>query len=419
MNHARPSNRALKGRMMNKNKTIGRLAWPAVAGILLVFGGSPARAANPQETGTKPAAQNEQKLDDQKKLKEEQMRLQEKLSDVKQLTIRNSGFGSRSTVIIRYRDADKKIVEVIENGKSLPSSEFPRYEPVVQKVLELPEIDRLIPEIDRARRLAESPRVPEERVLEEMMALRDRLERLNSDVARRYREATELQAAASMGRLAEEISASKDLSNEEKIRKLQELIRQAEELHVRGEEKARQTMLTQFAATQAARRLIEELERSKQMTQEEKLKAIQKLLEQTRQMELAGEGEQRRGEVEFRAAEILSRMLREIAERNGLSDLEKEKEMQALIEESQRMHLEHDLMIGVEKFRFDLNRLLEKEGLMPKGPAEFVLKRSSCTIDGKKLPAAVHEKIMQMCQEALGKTFKADTKLVLQLNEKR
>jgi hypothetical protein len=149
MNHARPSNRALKGRMMNKNKTTGRLAWPAVAGILLVLGGSPARAANPQETGTKPAAQNEQKLDDQKKLKEEQMRLQEKLSDVKQLTIRNSGFRSRSTMVIRYRDADKKIVEVIENGKSLPSSEFPRYEPVVQKVLELPEIDRLIPEIDR------------------------------------------------------------------------------------------------------------------------------------------------------------------------------------------------------------------------------------------------------------------------------
>jgi len=393
--------------------------WLAASSLLLALGAGPLRARPAQEKASQEAAKSAQEQDEQRRLKEEQMRLQEKLSSVKELTIRNSGFRSRSTVVIRYRDADKKIVEVVENGKSLPASEFPRYEAVMQKVLELPEIDRLIPEIERARRLAESPRASEEKLLQELMTLRRRLGRLNSDVARRYRDLTELQAMASLGRRADEISASKDLSNEEKIRRLKELIQKATQFQAQEDEKSRQTIFGRFAATEAARKIIEEIERSKQMSREEKLAEIAGLLEQTRQMELAGEGPLRGGLVELQAAEILSKMVRETAERNDLAEQEKEKEIQALIEESRKMQLEQGMMIGVEKFKFDLTRLLEREGLMPEGPAEFVLKRGSCTIDGKKLPAAVHEKIMQMCQEDLGKTFDADTKIVLQLNEKK
>ena len=75
-------------------------------------------------------------------------------SEIKELTIRNSGFRSKSTVVIQYRDTDKKIVAVIENGKELPPSEFPRYESVMRIVLELPQIDRLLPEIDKMWRKA-------------------------------------------------------------------------------------------------------------------------------------------------------------------------------------------------------------------------------------------------------------------------
>jgi hypothetical protein len=362
--------------------------------------------------------QHEEQLKQAERLKEEQMRRQEALSAVKELTIRNSGFRSRSTVVIRYRDADKAIVEVIENGKSLPESEFPRYQAIMQKVLELPEIDRLIPEIERAHRLAESPEVSEERVYREMMALRSRLSGLDSELAHRYRETAELRAMTSLSRRANEISESQELSNEEKIRRLKELLEEAAAMEM-WEERSRQKMFSRFAANEAARKLIKEIELSQQLSREEKLNEIREILQRTRELEQIGEDERMGRMVEFRASETLARMLREVAENKTLSEMVKEKEMQALIEESKKMDLERNLMVRVEKFKFDLSRLLEAEGLMPKAEADFVLRKNSSSIDGKKLPQAVHEKIMRMCEETIGKKFDSDTKIVLQLNSKR
>lgn len=365
------------------------------------------------------AALSAQEIKADEILKKEQRLQQEQQTTIKELTIRNSGFRSRSTVVIRYRDEDKAIVEVIENGKSLPVSEFSRYESVMQRILELPEIDRLIPEIDRATRLAESRRIPEERVFREMMSLRSRLKGMNSEVARRYREVTELQAMASMSRMAEQISESEDLSPEEKIEELKDLIKRAEELAVNEERRARQTRFPQFAASQAARKLIEEIEHADQMSQERKLREIEEVLRQTREMNFVREDERRAGLLEFKAAEILKSMLSEIAEREDLSDQDKERKMQALIEESRRMNLRSgDLMIGVEKFKYDLHRFLDAEGLLPKGKAEFVIKKSSSSIDGKKLPQEIHKHILKMCMETIGKEFESDTKIVMQLNER-
>jgi hypothetical protein len=110
----------------------------------------------------------------------------------------------------------------------------------------------------------------------------------------------------------------------------------------------------------------------------------------------------------------------ETARREDLSDLEKEKEFAKLLQEARDMRLETSVhMIGIEKFKYDLYRLLEKEGLFPKGKAEFVLKRNATTIDGKKIPKDVHERIMQLCAESIGLEFGKDTKIVLQLNENR
>lgn len=379
-----------------------------VLGTLLILGWLSMSPLSAVETGDQETSKQEKKLQHEKQQ-----------SAVKELTIRNSGFRSRSTVVIRYRDADKAIVEVIENGKSLPESEFPRYQAIMQKVLELPEIDRLIPEIDRANRLAESPDVSEERIYREMMGLQGRLSRLDSEVARRYRETAEMRAMASLSRRAEEISESQGLSNEEKINQLKELLERAAEMEIRGGERSRQMMFSRFAANEAARKLIEEIELSKQLSREEKLKEIQEVLERTRELEMVGEDERMGGMVEFRASETLARMLRDVAENKTLSDKAKEKEIQALIEESKKMNLERDLMVKVEKFKFDLSRLLEAEGLMPDDEADFVLRKNSSTIDGERLPQAVHEKIMQMCEETIGKKFDADTKIVLQLNSKR
>jgi hypothetical protein len=76
-------------------------------------------------------------------------------------------------------------------------------------------------------------------------------------------------------------------------------------------------------------------------------------------------------------------------------------------------------MIGIEKFKFDLHQLLKEEKLLPEGKAKFDLKLNECSIDGKKLPKEIHRKILQLCEESIGKKFGRDTKIILQLNENR
>jgi hypothetical protein len=339
---------------------------------------------------------------------------------IKELSIRNSGFRSRSTIVIRYRDEDKKIVEVIENGKKLPPSEFSRYESIIREVLEIPQIDRLLPEIDRAKRRAESPRISEESKIREMLTLRRRMEGLESDVARRYRDLNEFQLMNQLNRLTEKISESSDLSQEEKIQQLKDVLEKIHAMELAKNEGDRRRRLAEIGTAKAARRLIAEINKSEEMSQDEKIKELKLLLQRTREMEVLREEGRRRNLIEFEAANTMRKMLQEVAKNKDLSDQEREKEFQRVLKEAQKMKLENvRRMIGIEKFKFELHQLLKKEGLLPEGKAEFVLKSKECTIDGKKLPDEIHEKILQLSEESIGKTFDRDTKIVLQLNEDR
>ena len=345
--------------------------------------------------------------------------VEERSPEIKELTIRNSGFRSRSTVVIRYREEDKQIVQVIENGKRLPSEEFARYESIIRDVLEIPQIDRLLPEIERAKRRAESQRISEESKIREMLELRRRMEGLESDAARRYREINELMLMEEMNSLTEKITESDHLSQEEKIAQLKEIIAKIKDLELDKSENLRRSRLMEFGANNAARKLIAEIERSSTLSKEEKVREIRDILQHTHDMELEEE-ERHRDLVEHEAAVALRNMVAETVKRNDLSDGEKEKEIEKLLQEARDMKLEHSIhMIGIEKFKFDLHRLLEKEGLLPKGKGRFVLKRNTCTIDGKKIPQDVHNRIMQLCQESVGLEFEKDTQIVLQLNEDR
>ncbi len=344
---------------------------------------------------------------------------EEQSPEIRQLTIRNSGFRSRSTVIIRYREADKKIVEVIENGQSVPSSEFSRYESVMRKVLELPQIDKLLPEIDRASQRAESPNVSEEAKLREMLTLRRRLEGLDSDVARRYREMNELRLLETLNRLTEKTAESSDLSEEEKIARLKEVMEKMRALELAKEAEIRRSGLAEFGAAQAARRLIEEINRSSTLSKEEKIREIKETLQHMHGMELGG-GERHRELIEFEAANVLRKMQQDIIKNKDLTDQEKARELDKILEEAGDMKLSTAKMrLDVEKFKFDLSQLLKKEGLLPEGKAEFVLKLNECTINGKKLPKEIHKKILALCEEGLSKKFTGDTKIVLDLNEDR
>jgi hypothetical protein len=124
--------------------------------------------------------------------------------------------------------------------------------------------------------------------------------------------------------------------------------------------------------------------------------------------------------IELEAANAIRKMLEEIAKRKDISDLEKAKEFERILREANKMKSENiKRMLGIEKFEFELHKLLKSEGLLPEGEAEFVLKWNECSIDGKKLPKEIHSKILRLCEESLGKEFKRDTKIVLFLNEER
>jgi len=340
-------------------------------------------------------------------------------SEIKELTIRNSGFRSRSTVVIKYRDEDKQIVAVTENGKELPSSEFPRYESVMRIVLELPQIDRLLPEIDRAYRRAESPRISVESKLREMLALKRSLTGLDSDVARRYQDFTEFQLLATLNNLTAKISKSDDLSQEEKIAQLKDVIKriQATESAIKARERRRE--LQEFRATNAVRSLIEEINKSSELSKKEKIKEIKDILQQMQETDKTSD--RRRGVlIEIEAGEALSKMLQEVAKKKDLSDQEKAKEFESLIQEIEKINSEDiKRMVGIEKFKFDLNLFLKQEGLLPDEKAEFVLNSKACSIDGKRLPKEIHKEILQLCEECIGKKFGSTTKIVLQLNEDR
>ena len=338
-------------------------------------------------------------------------------SEIKELTIRNSGFRSRSTVVIRYQDKDKKIVEVIENGKSLPPSDFPRYESVMRKVLELPKINQLIPEIDEAYRRAESLGISEEAKLDQLKDLRRELETMDSDVARRYRELTEFKLMESLHRRSEEISESNELSQEEKIEKLKELLQQSREMELARHLGERHTLMIALGMENAARRLIEEISRSGEKSQQEKIAEIKEVLQQIQETSSQGEEERQRNLVELEAAEALKKMVEEIVRQKELTSQEKSKQIDRILEEAAKMKLENRLMVRVEKFEFELYQLLQEKGLLPEGKSEFVLKKKEAFINGKKLSKEIHEQILQLCEETLEKEFNNDTKIVLQLNE--
>ncbi len=352
--------------------------------------------------------------------KEKQDVVQEERSAIKELTIRNSGFRSRSTIVIRYRDEDKKIVEVIENGKKLPPSEFSRYESAMRKILELPQIDRLLPEIDRAKRRADSPRISEESKIREMMALRRRLEDLDSEVARRYRDYNELQLMETLNRLSAKISDSSDLSQEEKIQQLKEVLAKIQAMEFERVNEERRRRLAEIETANVARRLMTEINKSEEMSREDKIKEIQELLQRSREMDLKRDEERQRSLVEFEAANTIRKMLQEIAKQKDLSDQERAKEFDRVLKEAQKMKLNSvRRLIGIEKFKFELHQLLKKEGLLPERKSKFVLKWDECSLDGKQVPKEIHDKILRLCEEALGKKFKRDTKIILDLNENR
>lgn len=378
---------------------------------------------------------------------DESITMQEKeWAEIKELTIRNSGFRSRSRVVIRYQDKDKKIVEVIENGKSLPPTEFSRYEAVMHKVLEIPQIDKLLPEIERTYRRAESPRISEETKLREINAMWRKLEAMDSDVAQRYRDLTERRLLGSINRRSQEISESETLSQEEKVAQLKALFKQVNEIRdeeriarvnsqlqesrqrdlrmqesrLRESQQLRDLKLKEMETINVSRRLIEELAKNKDMSAQEKVRELKDLVGQGGELSLLREANLRRNLIDIEVSKVIRKMIEEIIINKQLTEEAKSVQIKSILNEMEDLKsatLQRTL--GLEEFKLELYKLLKEKDLYPEGKAEFVLKRNECTIGGKKISREVHKEILELCQTTIGMTFNNDSQIVLQLNKNR
>jgi hypothetical protein len=219
--------------------------------------------------------------------------------------------------------------------------------------------------------------------------------------------------------MSEKISESEELSEEEKIQQLKEVLEKIQALEVTKKEQKRRRRLADIEAANVASRLIAEINKSK-MSHEEKIAEIQELLQRSRAMESSREERRSRNLVELKAAETIRKMLREIAESEELSDKERAMEFERTLQEARKLKLASmERMIGIEKFKLDLHLFLKKEGFLPEGKAEFILRSNECLIDGKKLPAEIHTRILELSEQSLGKKFDSNTKIVLQLNQEK
>ena len=356
--------------------------------------------------------------DNQEKIEKEE----KEASEIKELRIKNSGFRSHSSIVIRYRDKDKKIVAVFENGKELPASEFGRYESVVHEVLEIPRINKLLPEMDEMWRELESSEFPDAKKRELTRELMRDLQAMKSERALRYQEQAAAQFLDGYYRAIEKLSRSKDMAQPEKIKELRLAFQSLLEAgKFRDQNKERSAALAEYQAAEAARRLMSEINKSSEISQEEKFRELKEVFKQMQHMEQGRTQDRRRSEIAaIELYNAVKQRWEEIEQDQKLSDKEKRQQYEHLLQEfndvkSDSLHR----MMGIEKFKLDLNQLLEKEGRLPTGEAEFVLRKGECTINGKKLPKDLHEKIMQLCQESIGKNFTKDTKIILQLNKKR
>jgi hypothetical protein len=284
---------------------------------------------------------------------------------IEELKIRRSGFRSKDVLIIKYRKRDKIIVEVIDNGKKVPDSEFPRYQSLIQEVFELRQINELLPKIDKTYKKVESARYETSLKLEELKGLLERLKLMNSHIARRYADITRLQMHATVREMVDELAKDKDISNTLKIKTFKEI-----------------------------------LEIVKEMDEDEAT-------------------DRRRSElVYFELGRILSDALEDIMRAypdTVLEDTPEYKELFTQIEKIRSDSIQRILFF--KKFEHDIRRELDKHGYLDDKNGQFILTSKACTFKGKRMPQHLHQKFLDLYEKYSGKAYRKSMKIYLSFSK--
>lgn len=109
-------------------------------------------------------------------------------SGIREITIKHSGFLSKKELVIRYRESDLQIVEVIDNGEKMPSEEFYRYESMLQEVVDHDIMVELAPKFERIEERLDSEGIPDSIKVEELEAMLTEIDSLYPDLSLDQRE---------------------------------------------------------------------------------------------------------------------------------------------------------------------------------------------------------------------------------------
>lgn|GEM_PF-6935184 len=313
-------------------------------------------------------------------------------SDISELKILHSGFLSRDTLVIRYHTIDKKIVEVIDKGKKVSSTEFKKYESKMRDILELRQLNELLPAIEEVDKMMESPLISNSEKLEELENLHQHLEHMGSDLAEKYREIAEVHRASVLDDYIQEIVDSPEMSDSLKLGELKDLLDQSirfdtsqPELMGRRARETEQTIRRSFPI----RRFDEPPRDRRRFTFND-----------------------------IHIFKLIDEILDAIVDASHLSESEKMAEMERIIDQVKDIEAD-DIRrnIAVKQFEWEVHKMLEVHGLLSEGESEFRLTIKQTKINGKKVPKDLHDEVLAIYEKYFGEPYGKGLTIVLGLEK--
>ncbi|MCP4725541.1 MAG: hypothetical protein GY863_10915, partial [bacterium] len=151
-------------------------------------------------------------------------------SPLKTVKILHSGFMARDTLVIKYRESDKKIIEIKENGEIVPEERFGEFESKFFRALELDQIAELTPLVEDLKYDVLDVKLYEQNKIAKIKLLMDKVIVMESDISTELKDQLLQSITVYLDRLADKTQRSTELTTEEKIARINETLYELEEL---------------------------------------------------------------------------------------------------------------------------------------------------------------------------------------------
>jgi hypothetical protein len=152
------------------------------------------------------------------------------------VTITKSGFMSKNVLEIKYRESDRQILEVIDNGKQVRKNKFYKYQSKLSSALEIDRIPQIIPDYEDLLKRLESPRLPDSVKLEQLRSSLQSIGEMESELAKTYQQILQSQEHhIKLNLLQEQIRQELEANGYTPKKDVQEILLRLDECQIDGE----------------------------------------------------------------------------------------------------------------------------------------------------------------------------------------